>query len=78
MRPTGLYGKYQVRKLRRSEYFQMDMPQGPTLTDVFVLRPERDPAAFKALACYAAETPSDELAADLWKWLKRIEDGDGT
>ncbi len=60
----GLYGKYVVRKL----------PFGSQLTDVFVLRPEKDPVALEALIRYAELTGNVYLHNDLWKWIERIKE----
>ena len=57
----GLYGKYQVHHA-----------DGTPLSDgfVFVLRPDRDPAAWYALQAYAIWTENKALHADLVQWLK--------
>lgn len=56
----GLYGKYKVRYADGS-------PLSPGL--VFVLRPDRDPAAWEALFAYAKATENLVLRADLLCWL---------
>lgn len=53
--PKGLYGKYRVYKY----------PSGEEVTDCFVLRPEKDPAARKALGAYAASGVSEALPRPL-------------
>ena len=68
--PQGLYGKYLVREL--GGFLNGQRTAGPPLTDVFVLRPEKDPAALKALFAYAAETSNLELSSDLLAWCQRI------
>lgn len=55
----GLYDKYMVIK-------QVD---GTTITDCFILRPEKDPAAVVAMQAYAAATKNKRLADDLYKWV---------
>jgi len=56
----GLYGKYQVHHA-----------DGSPLSEgfVFVLRPDRDPAAWFALQTYAISTENEALRADLVQWL---------
>ena len=58
----GFYGKFEV----------LDSG-GYHVVDCFVLRPERDPVALKALKHYAANTPDTDLFADLKAWIERIE-----
>ena len=65
MSDNGLYPKYEVREL-----------DGTLLTDVFVLRPERDPVALEALIRYAELTGNVYLHDDLWKWIEQIRLGD--
>ncbi len=57
---SGLYTKYQVWK------------DGQSVTDVFVLRPNNDPAAKEAVLRYAEVTPDQELASDLRNWLAAL------
>jgi len=55
----GLYDKFEVTQ------------DGEPLPDrVFVLRPERDLVARKALRLYADLTPNTPLAGDLYAWLR--------
>lgn len=56
---AGLYGKYTVYKNK----------DGSLVTDCFVLRPTKDPAAVAALRAYAATTDNAELAADIINWV---------
>ena len=56
---AGLYGKYTVYKNK----------DGSLVTDCFVLRPAKDPAAVAALRAYAAATDNAELAADIINWV---------
>ena len=56
---AGLYGKYIVYKNK----------DGSLVTDCFILRPEKDPAAVAALRAYAAATDNAELAADIINWV---------
>jgi hypothetical protein len=56
----GLYCKYLVRHADGT-------PLSPGL--VFVLRPDRDPAAWNALREYALSTDNHALAGDLLAWL---------
>ncbi|TLS37766.1 hypothetical protein [Pseudalkalibacillus caeni] len=58
----GLYVKYEVRK----------KSDGSTVTGCFVLRPDKDQAARKALKAYAAATPNRELANDIYAWLNHL------
>jgi len=60
----GLYSKFIVSK-GMSEAL---------LTDVFVLRPEKDPAALAALGKYAETTNNKKLAYDLYDWIDEIEE----
>ena len=57
----GLYDKYLIVK-------KVD---GTVITDCFILRPDKDPAAVVALQAYAAVTPNKALADDLYKWVGR-------
>lgn len=56
---AGLYGKYTVYKNK----------DGSLVTDCFILRPAKDPAAVAALREYAAITDNAELAADIINWV---------
>ena len=56
---AGLYGKYTVYK---NEDVSL-------VTDCFILRPAKDPAAVAALRAYAAATDNAELAADIINWV---------
>ena len=56
---VGLYGKYTVYKNK----------DGSLVTDCFILRPAKDPAAVAALRAYAATTDNAELAADIINWV---------
>ena len=56
---AGLYGKYTVYKNK----------DGSLVTDCFILRPAKDPAAVAALRAYAATTDNAELAADIINWV---------
>lgn len=58
----GLYSKYRVTKADGT----------PLDGDCFVLRPDRDPAAVKALLAYAASTTNEELSSDIRVWLASI------
>lgn len=55
----GLKVKYNVTKLE----------DGSTVHDCFVLRPDKDPAAVKALQAYAAATQNKVLADDIYAWV---------
>ncbi len=67
----GFYGKYMVRKATTTA---AGTRTGPPLTDVFVLRPEKDSAALEVLGLYARLTSNLELAADLRAWIRRIKE----
>ena len=56
---AGLYGKYTVYKNK----------DGSLVTDCFILRPAKDPAAVAALRAYAAATDNAELSADIVNWV---------
>ena len=56
---AGLYRKYTVYKNK----------DGSLVTDCFILRPAKDPAAVAALRAYAATTDNAELAADIINWV---------
>ena len=56
---AGLYGKYIVYKNK----------DGSLVTDCFILRPAKDPAAVAALRAYAATTDNVELASDIINWV---------
>lgn len=63
--PTGgLRHKYDVRKAGTGE----------AVTDCFVLRPDRDPAARVALLAYAHATEDHALAHDLELWVQALQD----
>lgn len=59
----GLYAKYRVEK------------NGEPVENCFVLEPEDDPAARKALEAYADATDNNELAADLREWVRTLSTG---
>lgn len=56
---AGLYGEYTVYKNK----------DGSLVTDCFILRPAKDPAAVAALRAYAAATDNAELSADIVNWV---------
>ena len=56
----GLYSKYKVTKADGT----------PLDGDCFVLRPDRDEAAIRALEAYADATNNENLAADIREWLQ--------
>lgn len=58
---SGLYEKYEVLK------------DGEPQDGCFVLRPESDKAARRALEGYAGFTDDEELAQDLREWVAVIE-----
>lgn len=62
-RNIGLYTKYAV-------YDNED--GGSVVTDCFVLRPDKDPAALIALRTYAVVTDNVELASDIINWCKNL------
>jgi hypothetical protein len=66
----GLRNKFIVRKILKTG------GRGAPLTDVFVLRPEKDPVALEALIRYAELTGNVFLHDDLWRWIERIKDAD--
>ena len=66
-----LYGKYIVK---RATTTAAGTRTGPPLTDVFVLRPEKDAAALGALARYASLTLNQGLASDLRAWIQCIQE----
>jgi len=65
VRHRGLYRKYRVIKRGTGQEIT-----GP----VFVLRPDRDPAAREALLTYARTTPNKVLAEDIESWLAAKEE----
>ncbi len=77
--PTrGLEHRYEVWRLRQRDLTRAERDGGAFLrpvtrepvTDCFVLRPDRDPAALEALIAYALATPNDALALDLFAWAR--------
>lgn len=62
MENKGLYVKYDVRKV----------DTGELVNDCFVLRPDKDRAAFAALRAYAEQTTNDELRKDINQQLDSI------
>ena len=71
----GFYPKYIVIKVDGNDNeWRLD---AEPLTDVFVLRPEKDRAALVALQAYADATTNEVLADDLYVWISHIEDGAG-
>lgn len=63
----GFYQKYYVAKLEGEGQVEA------CLTDVFVLRPSRDPAALRALQKYVHCTRNRVLARDLQDWIDAIK-----
>lgn len=57
----GLYNKYMVVKV----------VDGTVIENCFILRPDKDPAAVKALQAYAAAADNGRLAYDIWAWVGR-------
>ena len=55
----GLYDKYMVIKV----------VDGTVIENCFILRPDKDPAAVKALQAYAAATENKALANDIYAWV---------
>ena len=70
MSDQGLKTKYLVQKMKPPG--DTRYVDGPPLTDVFVLRPEKDPVALEALIRYAELTGNVYLHDDLWRWIERI------
>lgn len=60
----GLYQKYVVRKF----------DTGKEVTDCFILRPKKDPAAVAALKEYARVTDNKNLANDILLWIEAIKE----
>lgn len=55
----GLYGKYIITKA-----------DGTPVNDrCFILKPDKDPVAVKALQTYAAATDDEQLRNDLYDWV---------
>lgn len=55
----GLYNKYMVIKV----------VDDTIVENCFILKPDSDPAAVKALQAYAAATDNKVLSADLYAWV---------
>ena len=51
--------------------------KGPPSSDVFVLRPETDPAALRAMIVYAGNVDDQDLSRRLFKWGLRIREEEG-
>lgn len=68
----GLYPKYNVYKIV-GEAFEDEKIYG-----CFVLRPQKDYAARKALLAYAKNTENKTLKEDIEKWLENITETHGT
>lgn len=66
MQPIGLYNKYVVFRNK----------DGSLVTNCFVLRPDKDPAAVAALRAYAQATDDAKLAADIYKWIGTNPEGE--
>ena len=66
----GYYGKFNVRK------WHLDGSLSEPITDVFVLRPDRDPDARAALRLYAQLTDRIQLSNDLDLWLDGMDADD--
>ncbi|WJQ79264.1 hypothetical protein [Brevibacillus brevis] len=62
MENKGLIVKYDVRKVDNREL----------VNNCFVLRPDKDGAAFTALKAYAEKTANEELRKDINQWLDSI------
>lgn len=60
---TGLYDKYTIINNKSGE---------PIDEDAFVLKPDKDPAARKALITYAVNTKNERLRNNLYDWVERI------
>lgn len=61
---SGLYDKYTV----------INNETGHTAVGAwFILRPDKDAAAFGALLRYAELTPNTDLAMDITRWLSNME-----
>ena len=69
---NGLYPKYNVYKIV-GEAFEDEKIYG-----CFVLRPQKDYAARKALLAYAKNTENKTLKEDIEKWLENIIETHGT
>lgn len=55
----GLYGKYRIFRANGT----------PVKDRCFVLKPDKDPAAVKALKTYAAATDDEQLRNNLYDWV---------
>lgn len=62
----GLGEKYEV--------YEAGTGRHKAVTECFVLRPDRDPAARKALLIYAHHTDNDALSNDIHAWVRRLAD----
>lgn len=79
--PKFLYTIFKQRKEARKnmsdqglkvKYDVLNLETGENISDCFVLRPDRDPAAAKALAAYAEATENQALSSDIKLWLERL------
>lgn len=83
---SGLYQKYIIYKAKKPDPcgcreamcphlapFGRTPVRGEEVTNCFVLRPEKDPAARAALKAYAKATDNKVLARDLTDWLASLK-----
>lgn len=57
------------------KYIVLKADTGKEVTDCFILRPKKDPAAVAALKEYARVTDNKNLANDILLWIEAIKEG---
>lgn len=77
MTEKKLRPKYRVYKVvvDRVSAVGMDSTDPDDIDSPFVLMPRKDPAAFRALICYAAYCEPD-LRAEIAEWLNKIAEAE--
>lgn len=53
----------------KEKFLVFKADSGERVENCFVLRPDKDPVAVRALRAYAGITPNRELAKDIYKWV---------
>lgn len=57
----------------KAKYLVFKADTGKRVENCFVLRPDKDPAAVKAIRTYASATDNETLADDIYNWVGKGE-----
>lgn len=61
----------------KAKYLVFKADTGERVSNCFVHRPDKDPAAVEAIRAYARATDNETLAEDIYKWVGKGEPAEG-